>query len=94
MYCKQDMRSQRRKKALEISHQWYQYKKQADDLMKFLDDIEKKMSVLSDPIDEHKLKVISFPIEYCICLWKQNMFFCCLARVININNSSSSLNVI
>lgn len=88
------MRLQRRKKALEISHQWYQYKKQADDLMKFLDDIEKKMSVLSDPIDEQKLKVILFPTEYCICFWKQNMFLCCLAKVININNSSSSLNVI
>ncbi|XP_070800301.1 dystrophin isoform X1 [Pituophis catenifer annectens] len=58
-----DMRLQRRKKALEISHQWYQYKKQADDLMKFLDDIEKKMSVLSDPIDEHKLKEIDRELE-------------------------------
>ncbi|ETE57401.1 Dystrophin, partial [Ophiophagus hannah] len=58
-----DMRSDRRKKALEISHQWYQYKKQADDLMKFLDDIEKKMSVLSDPIDEHKLKEIDRELE-------------------------------
>uniref|UniRef100_A0A8D2LLG3 Dystrophin n=1 Tax=Varanus komodoensis TaxID=61221 RepID=A0A8D2LLG3_VARKO len=38
-----DLRSQRRKKALEISHQWYQYKRQADDLMKCLDDIEKKL---------------------------------------------------
>uniref|UniRef100_A0A670Z093 Dystrophin n=1 Tax=Pseudonaja textilis TaxID=8673 RepID=A0A670Z093_PSETE len=58
-----DMRSDRRKKALEISHQWYQYKKQADDLMKFLDDIGKKMSVLSDPIDEHKLKEIDRELE-------------------------------
>ncbi|KAM3837732.1 dystrophin isoform 2-T2 [Vipera latastei] len=58
-----DMRSQRRKKALEISHQWYQYKKQADDLMKFLDDIEKKLSILSDPIDEHKLKEIDRELE-------------------------------
>ncbi|XP_058042481.1 dystrophin isoform X1 [Ahaetulla prasina] len=58
-----DMRSQKRKKALEISHQWYQYKTQADDLMKFLDDIEKKISVLSDPIDEHKLKDIDQEVE-------------------------------
>ncbi|XP_039185591.1 dystrophin isoform X9 [Crotalus tigris] len=58
-----DMRSQRRKKALEISHQWYQYKKQADDLMKFLDDIENKLSILSDPIDEHKLKEIDRELE-------------------------------
>ncbi|XP_063161281.1 dystrophin isoform X1 [Candoia aspera] len=58
-----DMRSQRRKKALEISHQWYQYKKQADDLLKCLDDIEKKLSVLSDPIDEHKLKEIDRELE-------------------------------
>ncbi|XP_077199086.1 dystrophin isoform X17 [Paroedura picta] len=51
-----DLRSQRRKKALEISHQWYQYKRQADDLLKWLDDIEKKLADLPDPQDEQKLK--------------------------------------
>ncbi|XP_027544747.1 dystrophin isoform X10 [Neopelma chrysocephalum] len=51
-----DLRSQRRKKALEISHQWYQYKRQADDLMTWLDDIEKKLAGLPDQKDEQKLK--------------------------------------
>ncbi|XP_054021782.1 dystrophin isoform X4 [Dryobates pubescens] len=51
-----DLRSQRRKKALEISHQWYQYKRQADDLMTWLDDIEKKLASLPDHKDEQKLK--------------------------------------
>ncbi|XP_075708852.1 dystrophin isoform X3 [Rhinoderma darwinii] len=51
-----DLRSQRRKKALEISHQWYQYKRQSDDLLKCLDDIEKKIASLPEPKDEQKLK--------------------------------------
>ncbi|XP_016848209.2 dystrophin isoform X5 [Anolis carolinensis] len=58
-----DLRSQRRKKALEISHQWYQYKRQADDLMKWLDDIEKKIATLPDPQDEQKLKEIDRELE-------------------------------
>lgn len=57
----QDLRSQRRKKALEISHQWYQYKRQADDLLKCLDDIEKKLASLPEPSDERKIKVILLP---------------------------------
>ncbi|XP_078246602.1 dystrophin isoform X9 [Pogona vitticeps] len=58
-----DLRSQRRKKALEISPQWYQYKRQADDLMKWLDDIEKKLATLPDPQDEQKLKEIDRELE-------------------------------
>ncbi|XP_061483366.1 dystrophin isoform X4 [Rhineura floridana] len=58
-----DLRSQRRKKALEISHQWYQYKRQADDLMKWLDNIEKKLATLPDPQDEQKLKEIDGELE-------------------------------
>ncbi|MEE6470198.1 hypothetical protein FKM82_008890 [Ascaphus truei] len=58
-----DLRSQRRKKALEISHQWYQYKRQADDLLKCLDDIEKKIASLPDPKDEQKLKEIDGELE-------------------------------
>ncbi|XP_039770096.1 dystrophin isoform X4 [Ornithorhynchus anatinus] len=53
-----DLRSQRRNKALEISPQWYQYKRQADDLLKCLDDIERKLASLPDPRDERKLKEI------------------------------------
>ncbi|XP_048351416.1 dystrophin isoform X1 [Sphaerodactylus townsendi] len=58
-----DLRSQRRKKALEISHHWYQYKRQADDLLKWLDDIEKKLANLPDPQDEQKLKEIDRELE-------------------------------
>ncbi|XP_042314822.1 dystrophin isoform X11 [Sceloporus undulatus] len=58
-----NLRCQRRKKALEISHQWYQYKRQADDLMKWLDDIEKKLATIPDPQDEQKLKEIDQELE-------------------------------
>ncbi|XP_025055994.1 dystrophin isoform X4 [Alligator sinensis] len=58
-----DLRSQRRKKALEISPHWYQYKRQADDLMKCLDDIEKKLASLPEPKDEQKLKEIDGELE-------------------------------
>ncbi|XP_071992017.1 dystrophin isoform X5 [Engystomops pustulosus] len=58
-----DLRSQRRKKALEISHQWYQYKRQSDDLLKCLDDIEKKIASLPEPKDEQKLKEIDGELE-------------------------------
>ncbi|XP_069060853.1 dystrophin isoform X1 [Pleurodeles waltl] len=58
-----DLRTQRRKKALEISHQWYQYKRQADDLLKYLDDIEKKIASLPDPKEEQKLKELDGELE-------------------------------
>ncbi|XP_057351953.1 dystrophin isoform X5 [Manis pentadactyla] len=58
-----DLRSQRRKKALEISHQWYQYKRQADDLLKCLDDIEKKLASLPEPRDERKIKEIDRELQ-------------------------------
>ncbi|XP_077338684.1 dystrophin isoform X2 [Lithobates pipiens] len=58
-----DLRSQRRKKASEISHQWYQYKRQSDDLLKCLDDIEKKIASLPEPKDEQKLKEIDGELE-------------------------------
>nr|XP_033805580.1 dystrophin isoform X6 [Geotrypetes seraphini] len=58
-----DFRSQRRIKALEISHQWYQYKRQADDLLKWLDDIEIKLASLPDPKDEQKLKEIDGELD-------------------------------
>ncbi|XP_045154596.1 dystrophin isoform X2 [Echinops telfairi] len=58
-----DLRSQRRKRALEISHQWYQYKRQADDLLKCLDDIEEKIANLPEPKDERKLKEIDRELQ-------------------------------
>ncbi|XP_066879802.1 dystrophin isoform X15 [Kogia breviceps] len=58
-----DLRSQRRKKALEISHQWYQYKRQADDLLKCLDDLEKKLASLPEPRDERKIKEIDRELQ-------------------------------
>ncbi|OCT92415.1 hypothetical protein XELAEV_18015475mg [Xenopus laevis] len=57
------LRTQRRKKALEISHQWYQYKRHADDLLKCLDDIERKIASLPEPKDNQKLKEIDGELD-------------------------------
>ncbi|MGH0122754.1 UNVERIFIED_CONTAM: hypothetical protein FKN15_029458 [Acipenser sinensis] len=51
-----DLRSLRKKKALPISPQWYQYRRQTDNLLQWLDDIEKRVASLPDPRDEQKIK--------------------------------------
>ncbi|XP_038658198.1 dystrophin isoform X10 [Scyliorhinus canicula] len=58
-----DLRSIRRKKALEISPHWYQYKKQADNLMQWLDDIEKRLASLPEPKDDQKMKEMDAELE-------------------------------
>ncbi|XP_041067968.1 dystrophin isoform X1 [Carcharodon carcharias] len=58
-----DLRSIRRKKALEISPQWYQYKKQADNLLQWLDDIEKRLASLPEPKDDQKMKEMDAELE-------------------------------
>ncbi|XP_072370083.1 dystrophin isoform X5 [Scyliorhinus torazame] len=58
-----DLRSIRRKKALEISPHWYQYKKQADNLMQWLDDIEKRLASLPEPKDDQKIKEMDAELE-------------------------------
>ncbi|XP_015219666.1 dystrophin isoform X7 [Lepisosteus oculatus] len=58
-----DLRSLRKKKALAISPQWYQYKKQSHDLLQWLDDIEKRVASLPDPRDEERIKEIDAELE-------------------------------
>ncbi|XP_041114936.1 dystrophin isoform X1 [Polyodon spathula] len=58
-----DLRSLRKKKALPISPEWYQYKRQADNLLQWLDDIEKSVASLPDPRDEQKIKEIDAELE-------------------------------
>ncbi|RXM31709.1 Dystrophin [Acipenser ruthenus] len=58
-----DLRSLRKKKALPISPQWYQYRRQTDNLLQWLDDIEKKVASLPDPRDEQKIKEIDAELE-------------------------------
>ncbi|XP_067896656.1 dystrophin isoform X2 [Heterodontus francisci] len=58
-----DLRSIRRKKALEISPHWYQYKKQADNLLLWLDDIEKRLASLPEPRDDQKMKEMDAELE-------------------------------
>ncbi|XP_059506329.1 dystrophin isoform X9 [Stegostoma tigrinum] len=58
-----DLRSIRRKKALEISPHWYQYKKQADNLLQWLDDIEKRLARLPEPKDAQKMKEMDAELE-------------------------------
>ncbi|XP_051871046.1 dystrophin isoform X2 [Pristis pectinata] len=58
-----DLRSIRRKKALEITPHWYQYKKQADNLLQWLDDIEKRLANLPEPKDDQKMKELDAELE-------------------------------
>ncbi|XP_067848895.1 dystrophin isoform X13 [Heptranchias perlo] len=58
-----DLRSIRRKKALEISPHWYQYKKQSDNLLQWLDDIEKRLASLPEPKDDQKMKEMDAELE-------------------------------
>uniref|UniRef100_UPI00398ED900 dystrophin isoform X4 n=1 Tax=Pristiophorus japonicus TaxID=55135 RepID=UPI00398ED900 len=58
-----DLRSVRRTKALEISPHWYQYKKQADNLLQWLDDIEKRLASLPEPKDDQKMKEMDAELE-------------------------------
>ncbi|XP_032889087.1 dystrophin isoform X3 [Amblyraja radiata] len=58
-----DLKSLRRKKALEITPQWYQYKKQADNLLQWLDDIEKRLANLPEPKDVQKMKELDAELE-------------------------------
>ncbi|KAG2456401.1 DMD protein, partial [Polypterus senegalus] len=58
-----DLRSIRKKKALAISPQWYQYKRQTDDLLQWLDEIEKKVASLPDPRDDQRMKDIDADLE-------------------------------
>ncbi|XP_078264997.1 dystrophin isoform X3 [Rhinoraja longicauda] len=58
-----DLRSLRRKRALEITPQWYQYRRQADNLLQWLDDIEKRLANLPEPKDVQKMKELDAELE-------------------------------
>uniref|UniRef100_A0A8C9TMH4 Dystrophin n=1 Tax=Scleropages formosus TaxID=113540 RepID=A0A8C9TMH4_SCLFO len=52
-----DLRALRKKKALAIAPQWYQYRRKSDDLLQWLDDIERSVAELPDPPREQRVKV-------------------------------------
>ncbi|XP_066562465.1 dystrophin isoform X5 [Amia ocellicauda] len=58
-----DLRLLRKKKALAVSPQWYQFKRQSDDLLQWLDDIEKRVANLPDPRDDQRIKEIDAELE-------------------------------
>uniref|UniRef100_A0A4W3IX27 Calponin-homology (CH) domain-containing protein n=1 Tax=Callorhinchus milii TaxID=7868 RepID=A0A4W3IX27_CALMI len=58
-----DLRSIRRKKALEISPHWYQYKKQTNNLLQWLDEIEQRLARLPEPKDDQKIKEMDAELE-------------------------------
>ncbi|CAB1327542.1 unnamed protein product, partial [Coregonus sp. 'balchen'] len=49
-----DLRGVRRRKALAIAPQWYQYHRKTDDLLQWLDDIERSVAELPDPVEEQR----------------------------------------
>ncbi|XP_022530476.2 dystrophin isoform X3 [Astyanax mexicanus] len=57
------LRAVRRKRALSLAPQWNQFCKKSDDMMQFLDNIEKKVTELPDPAEELIVKEIGTKIE-------------------------------
>uniref|UniRef100_A0AAZ3SCB1 Dystrophin n=1 Tax=Oncorhynchus tshawytscha TaxID=74940 RepID=A0AAZ3SCB1_ONCTS len=57
LFCS-DLRGVRRRKALAIAPQWYQYRRKTDDLLQWLDDIERSVAELPDPAEEQRVKEI------------------------------------
>ncbi|XP_035250602.1 dystrophin isoform X13 [Anguilla anguilla] len=51
-----DLRALRKRKALAIAPQWYQYRRKSDDLLQWLDDIERSVAELPDPPKEQRVK--------------------------------------
>uniref|UniRef100_A0A9J8C3C1 Dystrophin n=1 Tax=Cyprinus carpio carpio TaxID=630221 RepID=A0A9J8C3C1_CYPCA len=52
-----NLRALRKKKALALAPQWYQFRKKTDDMMQWLDKIEKTLAELPDPPEEPRVKV-------------------------------------
>uniref|UniRef100_A0A8C1XSA6 Dystrophin n=1 Tax=Cyprinus carpio TaxID=7962 RepID=A0A8C1XSA6_CYPCA len=52
-----NLRALRKKKALALAPQWYQFCKKTDDMMQWLDKIEKNLAELPDPPEEPRVKV-------------------------------------
>uniref|UniRef100_A0A6Q2ZJU0 Dystrophin n=1 Tax=Esox lucius TaxID=8010 RepID=A0A6Q2ZJU0_ESOLU len=53
-----DLRGVRKRKALAIAPQWYQYRRKSDDLLQWLDDIQRSVAQLPDPPEELRVKEI------------------------------------
>uniref|UniRef100_A0A8D0CIQ4 Dystrophin n=1 Tax=Scleropages formosus TaxID=113540 RepID=A0A8D0CIQ4_SCLFO len=58
-----DLRALRKKKALAIAPQWYQYRRKSDDLLQWLDDIERSVAELPDPPREQRVKEIDLELQ-------------------------------
>uniref|UniRef100_A0A671LJR2 Dystrophin-like n=1 Tax=Sinocyclocheilus anshuiensis TaxID=1608454 RepID=A0A671LJR2_9TELE len=52
-----NLRALRKKKALALAPQWYQFCKKTDDMMQWLDKIEKTLAELPDPPEEPRVKI-------------------------------------
>uniref|UniRef100_A0A8C1ZHA8 Dystrophin n=1 Tax=Cyprinus carpio TaxID=7962 RepID=A0A8C1ZHA8_CYPCA len=52
-----NLRALRKKKALALAPQWYQFRKKTDDMMQWLDKIEKTLAELPDPPEEPRVKI-------------------------------------
>ncbi|ROL45472.1 Dystrophin, partial [Anabarilius grahami] len=59
-----NLRALRKKKALALAQQWYQFCKKTDDMMQWLDKIEKTLVELPDPPEEPRVKAVSSEIEH------------------------------
>ncbi|KAK7166628.1 hypothetical protein R3I93_006395 [Phoxinus phoxinus] len=59
-----NLRALRRKKALALAPQWYQFCKKSDDMVQWLDKIEKTLAELPDPPEEPRVKAVGSEIEH------------------------------
>ncbi|XP_043091945.1 dystrophin isoform X2 [Puntigrus tetrazona] len=58
-----NLRALRKKKAIALASQWYQFCKKTDDMMQWLDKIEKTLAELPDPPEEPRVKAVGSDIE-------------------------------
>ncbi|XP_052439429.1 dystrophin-like isoform X2 [Carassius gibelio] len=58
-----NLRALRKKRALALAPQWYQFCKKTDDMMQWLDKIEKNLAEFPDPPEEPRVKAVGSEIE-------------------------------
>ncbi|XP_051994210.1 dystrophin-like isoform X1 [Xyrauchen texanus] len=58
-----NLRALRKKEALALASQWYQFCKKTDDMMQWLDKIERNIAELSDSLEEPRVKMVGSEIE-------------------------------
>lgn len=56
----QSLRTLRKKKALTFAPQWYQFCKRSEDMMQWLDNIEKKVAELPESDNQLRVMVILY----------------------------------